>query len=85
MLSQGLLQEVESLLPLQELKALKTVGYSELFSLLNGEIDEERAIELIKRNTRLYAKRQITWFKKNDLVRWYETNELEKIIEEIPK
>ena len=85
MLSQGLLQEVESLLPLQELKALKTVGYSELFSLLNGEVDEERAIELIKRNTRQYAKRQITWFKKNELVRWYEPNELEKIIEEIPK
>jgi len=85
MLSQGLLQEVESLLPLQELKALKTVGYSELFSLLNGEIDEERAIELIKRNTRQYAKRQITWFKKNELVHWYEPNELKKIIEEIPK
>ena len=85
MLSQGILQEVESLLPLQELKALKTVGYSELFSLLNGEVDEERAIELIKRNTRQYAKRQITWFKKNELVRWYEPNELEKIIEEIPK
>ena len=61
------------------------MGYSELFSLLNGEVDEERAIELIKRNTRQYAKRQITWFKKNELVRWYEPNELEKIIEEIPK
>lgn len=85
MLSQGLLHEVESLLPLQELKALKTVGYSELFDYLNGEIDLERAIELIKRNTRQYAKRQITWFKKNELVHWYEPNELEKIIEEIPK
>ncbi len=85
MLARGLLEEVQSLLPIQDLKALKTVGYSELFAYLNGEIELERAIELIKRNTRQYAKRQITWFKKNELVHWYEPHEVEKIIEEIPK
>lgn len=85
MIGQGLIDEVKSLFEQRECKALKTVGYSELFSFLEGEIDQERAIELIKRNTRQYAKRQITWFKKNDLVDWYNPNELEKIIEEIPK
>jgi len=85
MLENGLLAEVHSLIPMQDLKALKTVGYSELFAFINGEIDRERAVELIKRNTRQYAKRQLTWFKKNEFVHWYEPNEIEKIIEEIPK
>lgn len=85
MIETGLINEVDALSNLQHLKALKTVGYSELFAFLKGEIDRERAIELIKRNTRQYAKRQITWFKKNELVHWYEPHEIEKIIEEIPK
>lgn len=85
MMEKGLLDEVQSLLPHQTCKALKTVGYSELFSYFNNEIDLERAKELIKRNSRQYAKRQITWFKKNELVNWYHPNDFHKIIEEIGK
>ncbi len=64
MMKQGLLEEVEALYPLRHLKALQTVGYSELFSYFDGNIDLYEAIELIKRNTRRYAKRQMTWFRK---------------------
>ncbi len=63
MMSAGLLDEVQKLLPFKHLTALKTVGYRELFDFLQGKISLEEAVELIKRNTRRYAKRQITWFK----------------------
>ena len=64
MMEKGLLQEVESLIKFQDLNALKTVGYSELFQYLNNDISLERAIELIKQNSRRYAKRQMTWLKR---------------------
>ena len=64
MMEKGLLQEVESLIKFQDLNALKTVGYSELFQYLNNDISLERAIELIKKNSRRYAKRQMTWLKR---------------------
>lgn len=64
MMEQGLLEEARSLYPYRELKALQTVGYQELFDHLNGKISLNAAIELIKQHTRNYAKRQITWFKK---------------------
>lgn len=63
MMENGLLEEVENLQEWQHLKSLQTVGYSELFKHLNGEISLKQAIELIKRNTRRYAKRQMTWFR----------------------
>ena len=64
MMKKGLLQEVESLIKFQDLNALKTVSYSELFQYLNNDISLERAIELIKQNSRRYAKRQMTWLKR---------------------
>ncbi len=64
MMEKGLLDEVRSLYEYRDLAALKTVGYRELFEHLDGTISLDRAVELIKRNTRRYAKRQITWFKK---------------------
>ena len=64
MMEMGLTQEVENLIKFQELNALKTVGYSELFQYLNNDISQERAIELIKQNSRRYAKRQMTWLKR---------------------
>ena len=64
MMEKGLLQEVESLIKFQDLNALKTVGYSELFQYLNNDISLEKAIELIKQNSRRYAKRQMTWLKR---------------------
>ena len=70
MMREGLLEEVKALLPHQHLNALQTVGYRELFTHFNGENTLERAVELIKQNTRRYAKRQLTWLKKYDNVHW---------------
>ncbi len=63
MMGQGLLKEVESLFPYRHLNALQTVGYRELFDYMDGKFSLEKAIEEIKKNTRHFAKRQITWFK----------------------
>lgn len=63
MMHQGLLDEVKALYPHQHLNALQTVGYTELWAYLDGQITLENAVELIKRNTRRYAKRQLTWFR----------------------
>ena len=85
MLEMGLESEVKGLFEHKEVKALNTVGYRELFCSMDGEYAQEKAVELIKRNTRYYAKRQITWFKKNELVNWFMPHETSKIIEEIGK
>ncbi len=70
MMEQGLLEEVRSLLPYQQVNALQTVGYKELFAYLNGETSLPEAVELIKKNTRQYAKRQMTWFRKDKEFIW---------------
>jgi tRNA dimethylallyltransferase len=64
MMERGLLDEARELYEYRDLPALKTVGYRELFSYLDGTVPLDRAVDLIKRNTRRYAKRQVTWFKK---------------------
>ena len=74
MIRNRLVNEVKSLLAQgynKNLNSLNTVGYKEIISYLEGEISLERAIELIKRNTRRYAKRQITWFKADKRIKWY--------------
>ena len=71
MMDQGLLSEATTFYPLKHLPALLTVGYSELFQYMDGDITLEIAVELIKQNTRRYAKRQITWFKKNPDIEWF--------------
>lgn len=83
MLEAGLEQEVKSLYPKKGLNALKTVGYKELFGYFDGEYDKEEAIRLIKRNSRHYAKRQLTWFRKDEEIRWFHPQEVEQIIEYI--
>jgi tRNA dimethylallyltransferase len=65
MMEMGLLEEVKTLLPFKHLNALKTVGYRELFDFLDGKIELEIAIELVKQNSRRYAKRQLTWLKRH--------------------
>ncbi len=70
MMQEGLLEEVKSLQPQQQLNALQTVGYKELFSHLSGELTLPQATEAIKINTRQYAKRQMTWFKKDTGIYW---------------
>ncbi|NCT19060.1 MAG: tRNA (adenosine(37)-N6)-dimethylallyltransferase MiaA [Flavobacteriaceae bacterium CG_4_8_14_3_um_filter_34_10] len=71
MMNAGLLNEVEQLLPKKDLNALQTVGYRELFSYFNAEIPLDIAIEEIKKNTRRYAKRQLTWFRKEEEIKWF--------------
>lgn len=75
MMQEGLFEEVKALLPYQHLNALQTVGYRELFAHINGEHTLERAVELIKQNTRRFAKRQLTWLKKYENVQWLDTPE----------
>ena len=62
----GNVKEVEDLIPYREKNALQTVGYKELFSFFDEEINLEEAIQKIKQNTRRFAKRQISWFKRNE-------------------
>lgn len=70
MMQQGLLQEVENLLPYRNYPALQTVGYKELFEYLDGKCTLSEAVEKIKQHTRNYAKRQMTWFKKDQEIYW---------------
>lgn len=72
MMKEGLLQEVSSLLPSAHVNALQTVGYQEIFAHLRGEITLEDAVAKIKQHTRQYAKRQMTWFKKDNQINWLE-------------
>ena len=83
MIKEGLFDEVTSLQQYKENNALQTVGYSEIFRFLEGAYDREEAVRLLKRNSRRYAKRQMTWFKKDSEVEWYSPNDLEKVIERI--
>ena len=76
MMQMGLSEEVRSLIPYQHLNALQTVGYKELFDYFNGEIDLQGAVELIKRNTKQYAKRQVAWFNKDDTYQWIEPDHI---------
>ncbi len=75
MMNDGLFDEVKKVAPFQHLNALQTVGYKELFSYLKGETNIEQAVALIKQNTRRYAKRQLTWFKKDEEYKWFHPTE----------
>jgi len=72
MMNEGLLAEAKKVYPQKELNALQTVGYKEIFSYFDNEITLEFAIEEIKKNTRRFAKRQLTWFKRNPETKWFE-------------
>ena len=72
MFRDGLEEEVRSLLPLRDLPALQTVGYQELFPVFDGEYSVDSALELIQRNTRRYAKRQMSWFRRDKSIVWEE-------------
>ncbi|MBQ1981216.1 MAG: tRNA (adenosine(37)-N6)-dimethylallyltransferase MiaA [Alistipes sp.] len=83
MVQAGLYDEALKVYPLRELNALQTVGYREWFDHFDGKISREEAIELIKRNSRRYAKRQLTWFRADKDFEWFEPSETEKILEYI--
>ena len=84
MIKHGLLEEVKALIPYKHLNALNTVGYKELFDYFEGNTTLEFAVSEIKKNTRRFAKRQLTWFRKDKSIKWfdYET-ELESLIKYI--
>ncbi len=73
MLNEGLIDEAKKFYPNKDLNSLNTVGYKELFAHFDGEYDLDEAVRLIKRNSRRYAKRQITWFKRDNEIRWFNT------------
>jgi tRNA dimethylallyltransferase len=79
MLENGLEEEARGLIPQQDLLSLKTVGYQEFFQFFKGEISKDKAIELIKRNSRRYAKRQLTWFRRDEDYAWFGPDDLMKI------
>ncbi len=83
MMEAGLLEEAKSLLPYRQYNALNTVGYSELFDYLEGKTDLAAAISMIKQNTRRFAKRQLTWFRRDENTTWFEPNQVEEIIKHI--
>jgi tRNA dimethylallyltransferase len=80
MMEAGLLEEVKRLVPFRDLRALKTVGYRELFSYLDGELSLEQAVDLIKRNSRKFARKQLTWFRKDNLYQWFSPEEIQGMI-----
>lgn len=80
MIQKGLLEEAKTVYPYKSLTALQTVGYKELFSFFDHKSPFEKAIEKIKTNSRRYARKQITWFKRDPEVRWFEPTETENII-----
>ena len=83
MMADGLLEEVKAMYPKRSLNALNTVGYKELFDYLDGRWSLEEAVERIKGNTRRYARKQLTWYKKEDQIRWFHPDEITTIIDYI--
>ena len=85
MLAQGLEDEARLLFEFRNLNALNTVGYKEFFNYFDGKITREKAIELIKRNSRRYAKRQMTWWAKDKKIKWFNPEKKEDIFEYLEK
>lgn len=85
MIEEGLEAEARAMLPHRHLNALQTVGFSEMFDYFDGVISKEEAIELIKRNSRRYAKRQMTWFRRDKEIRWFVKPNAEEVIEYLEK
>ncbi len=80
MLSEGLFPEAEGLFEKRGLNALQTLGYTEIFDFLEGKYDKEEMIRLLKRNSRRYAKRQLTWFRRDPLIHWFHPSEEQEIL-----
>lgn len=85
MIEQGLVDEVKSFAHLKNHNSLNTVGYKEIFKYLDGEWDLPFAIEKIKQNTRIYSRKQMTWYRKNSEITWFHPSEIGKILEHIDK
>lgn len=83
MMENGLLEEVKKLMPFKEYNALKTVGYAELFDFLEGNSTLEMAVNKIKQNTRRFAKRQLTWFRRDEEIKWFDPAQTTEVIKYI--
>jgi tRNA dimethylallyltransferase len=81
MLTKGLFEEAKGLFGRRGLNALQTLGYTEIFDFLEEKYDEQEMVRLLKRNSRRYAKRQLTWFRRDPLIRWFHPNQEEEIFE----
>lgn len=81
MVEGGLVEEARAMCPKRALNSLQTVGYREMFDYFDGTISLAEAIELVKRNSRRYAKRQLTWFRRDESIGWFAPTDLEHIIE----
>jgi tRNA dimethylallyltransferase len=80
MIADGLFGEAEKLYPYRDLQALQTVGYREIFAFMDHSYDKEEAVRLLKRNTRHYAKRQMTWFRKDEEFVWFQPTQWNEIV-----
>jgi tRNA dimethylallyltransferase len=85
MIEGGLAEEVRSLLPYRKENALKTVGYAEIFDHFDGKLTIDQAIRKIKTNTRRYAKRQLTWFRKDDSIQWFHPDQPDEVLKFLEK
>ena len=83
MLKDGLVAEAQAMLPKRHLNALQTVGYREMFDYFDGNSSLDEAVELIKRNSRRYAKRQLTWFRRDREIAWFSPHDIEGVISHI--
>jgi tRNA dimethylallyltransferase len=81
MIADGLFDEARELYPFRDHNALQTVGYREIFGFMDGNYDREEAIRLLKRNSRRYAKRQLTWFRRDPEIVWMNPANIEPLIE----
>ncbi len=80
MMDEGLLEEARSVYAHRELNSLNTVGYKEIFKYLDGEWDLDFAIEKIKQNSRIYSRKQMTWFKRDEEIRWFHPEQEKEIL-----
>lgn len=83
MIARGLFEEAQHLYHLRHLNALQTVGYKEIFDWIEGKYDREEAVRLLKRNSRRYAKRQLTWFKRDEEMHWFTPDQVREIIKQV--
>ena len=85
MIENGLLEEARNVYPLKSLNSLNTVGYKELFQYFDGNCSLDFAVEKIKQNSRIYSRKQMTWFKKDEEITWFSPAEFDRVYDKIPK
>lgn len=85
MLEMGLEQEVRSLMPYRNTNALNTVGYKEMFAYFDGAMTLEQAADKIRQNSRIYSRKQMTWFKRDEEIKWFEPGQMSEIMNYIEK